>query len=77
MAFKIWTCILLKHIPNLKIYDKHDEFQICPLAKQTRLPFPTSTSSSPHAFHLIHMDLWRPYKTHTLNRACYFFNFGR
>ena len=32
----------------------------CHFAKQKRLPFPTSTSESLHAFDLVHMDIWGP-----------------
>ena len=35
---------------------------ICPLARQTRLPFPHSTSSSTCIFQLLHMDVWGPYR---------------
>jgi len=38
-----------------------DDFcQICPLAKQKRLPFLVSTSSSNKIFYLLHMDIWGP-----------------
>lgn len=48
--------------------------QICPLAKQTRNVFPTTTkrSSSPHAFHLLHIDIWGPYKHSTHDGFKYF-----
>ena len=36
-----------------------DDFcQICPLAKQKKLLFPISTSSSNKIFDLLHMDIW-------------------
>jgi len=34
--------------------------QICSLAKQKRLTFHVSTSSSNKIFDLLHMDIWRP-----------------
>jgi len=38
-----------------------DDFcRICPLAKQKRLPFSLSTSSSNKIFYLLHMDVWGP-----------------
>jgi len=38
-----------------------DDFcQISPLAKQKRLLFPVSTSSSNKIFYLLHMDIWGP-----------------
>ncbi|GAA0148133.1 hypothetical protein LIER_07657 [Lithospermum erythrorhizon] len=45
---------------------------VCPIAKQSRLPFPSSTSFSAEVFHLIHLDLWGPYKTKTMSGAAYF-----
>ncbi|KAL4347752.1 hypothetical protein GQ457_17G011290 [Hibiscus cannabinus] len=45
---------------------------ICPLAKQTRLPFPTSTSRSAVPFELIHIDLWGPYRVSTHSHHRYF-----
>lgn len=35
--------------------------EICPLAKQIRLPFNTSTHISNECFDLIHCDLWDPF----------------
>lgn len=37
---------------------------VCPLAKQKRLPFPVSASHSSSPFDLIHIDIWGPYKYH-------------
>ncbi|KAK8985320.1 hypothetical protein V6N11_068585 [Hibiscus sabdariffa] len=45
---------------------------ICPLAKQTRLPFSTSTTRTESPFQLIHIDLWGPYRTST-HSGCRFF----
>lgn len=41
--------------------------EICPLAKQTRLSFPSSSIQSMHCFDLIHCDIWGPHRvpTHT------------
>lgn len=38
---------------------------MCPLAKQTRLSFPISTSLVDVVFSLIHIDLWGPYRVST------------
>ncbi|XP_019251346.1 PREDICTED: uncharacterized protein LOC109230286 [Nicotiana attenuata] len=38
---------------------------ICPLARQTRLPFPDSASTSTSLFQLVHIDTWAPYHTQT------------
>lgn len=40
---------------------------ICPSARQSRLPFPISSSTTFNAFDLIHMDLWGPYKVYTFD----------
>jgi hypothetical protein len=45
---------------------------VCPLAKQTRIPFPTSQISSTAPFELIHIDIWGGYRTPSINGACYF-----
>ncbi|XP_075084919.1 uncharacterized protein LOC142168154 [Nicotiana tabacum] len=45
---------------------------ICPLARQARLPFPDSRSSSTSLFQLIHIDTWGPYHTQTYSGAKYF-----
>ncbi|KAE8663112.1 putative Quercetin 3-O-methyltransferase 1 [Hibiscus syriacus] len=51
---------------------------VCPLAKQTRLPFPTSHSRSLHPFVLLHIDLWvylLKLKSETLSVVKTFFAF--
>ena len=45
---------------------------VCPLARQTRLPFPHSTSSSTCIFQLLHMDVWGPYRVETYDGMRYF-----
>lgn len=47
---------------------------ICPKAKQTRLPFPISHIHSKKVFDLIHVDTWGPYKSPTYNGFRYFLN---
>lgn len=44
----------------------------CHLAKQHRLLFHKSLVVAPCTFHLLHVDLWGPYKTPNLNGANYF-----
>ncbi|KAL2941800.1 Retrovirus-related Pol polyprotein from transposon TNT 1-94 [Bienertia sinuspersici] len=39
--------------------------QICPMARQTRLPFPSSYIKSLVPFELLHLDIWGPYKVST------------
>lgn len=45
---------------------------VCPLAKQTRLPFPRSSVSTNNPSNLVHCDIWGPYSTPSLNGAHYF-----
>jgi hypothetical protein len=45
---------------------------VCPLAKQTRIPFPTSQISSTALFELLHIDICGGYRTPSINGACYF-----
>ncbi|KAK0607454.1 hypothetical protein LWI29_015338 [Acer saccharum] len=45
---------------------------ICPLAKQSRLPFYPSVISSVKPFELIHCDIWGRYRHSTLSGAFYF-----
>lgn len=44
----------------------------CPLARFTKLPFPTSESHAPAPFDLVHIDLWGPYKECTKGTCRYF-----
>ena len=65
---------MLQHLP---VFDSHsctiDSIcQICPLAKQTRNVFPSSTTRSEKILQLIHVDTWGPYKDVTHN-SCKFF----
>lgn len=45
---------------------------ICPMARQTRLPFKHNLTTSVTCFELIHMDIWGPYKNTTYNSMNYF-----
>ncbi|CAL9025353.1 unnamed protein product [Prunus brigantina] len=45
---------------------------ICPMAKQTRLPFPLSSISSNVPFALLHCDIWGPHKIKSHSGARYF-----
>lgn len=44
----------------------------CHLAKQTRLVFPKSQTTSTELFDLVHMDVWGPYKYKTHGYCGYF-----
>jgi len=50
----------------------HDKCLICPLAKQTRLPFSSSSITSTSPFDLIHVDIWGGYKVASISGAKYF-----
>ncbi|KAF5461048.1 hypothetical protein F2P56_020874 [Juglans regia] len=45
---------------------------ICPLAKQHRLPFPSSNHSSLHVFDIIHCDIWGPNSTIAVDGSRFF-----
>lgn len=45
---------------------------ICPLARQHKLPFPNSSITSKETFELSHIDTWGPYKTPTYDGYKYF-----
>lgn len=44
----------------------------CHEAKQKRLSFPNSNSSTSNIFDLIHVDLWGPYRSKTITGSYYF-----
>ena len=50
----------------------HKHCIVCPLAKQTRIPFPLSTSQSDACFHIVHGDVWGPYRVPTYDGKKYF-----
>ena len=53
-------------------FDSSHKCEICPLAKQTRHPFPSSLISTSKCFSLIHCDIWGRYKTPSHFGAFYF-----
>ena len=68
----------LSYIPVLRNLDVNKESScitpcdICHRAKQHRLPFQPSTTSSASPFDMIHIDAWGPYHTKTYNGQRYF-----
>ncbi|KAL2236391.1 UNVERIFIED_CONTAM: Retrovirus-related Pol polyprotein from transposon RE1 [Sesamum indicum] len=64
---------VMKRIATLQISTPHKEHicNICPLAKQTRIPFCLSTTKIVSCFDLIHVDIWGPYKQATMSGAHY------
>ncbi|KAL0297014.1 UNVERIFIED_CONTAM: Retrovirus-related Pol polyprotein from transposon RE1 [Sesamum radiatum] len=63
---------VLKHTPIPNSSSTIADCMICPMAKQTRLPFATSSIQSKDVFELVHVDLWGPYKLPTLSGCHYF-----
>ncbi|KAJ0079986.1 hypothetical protein Patl1_24157 [Pistacia atlantica] len=65
----------LKYFSGIRTFNSDDvesHCDICPLAKHIRKPFPISTTRAPACFHLLHMDIWRPYHTPTHNHHKFF-----
>nr|XP_016446556.1 PREDICTED: uncharacterized protein LOC107771645 [Nicotiana tabacum] len=64
---------VLKRIQSLPNVQLKDHFcTVCHVAKQTRVPFPSSNACSINAFDLIHVDVWEPYRVSTHNGRKYF-----
>jgi hypothetical protein len=60
-------------VQNLPSMNKNASFcDICPLAKQKRLPFPNKGHMCLNNFDLIHCDIWGPYFVPTLDGHKYF-----
>ncbi|CAH9113207.1 unnamed protein product, partial [Cuscuta epithymum] len=63
----------LQHITSIKDFRRNNNFcDPCLRAKQTRLPFPESTSKTTHCFELIHCDIWGGYRCDSTSGARYF-----
>lgn len=45
---------------------------VCPLAKQRRLPFPSMNNIQDSSFSLIHCDIWGPYSIPSIQGYKYF-----
>lgn len=52
---------MTKYIPNLQCNESTIVCDSCPMARQTRLPFPMSSTQSIEKSQLIHADIWGPY----------------
>ncbi|CAM8880303.1 unnamed protein product [Rhodiola kirilowii] len=64
---------LSANIPSLKCTGDIDVYcDICPKARQTRLPFNDSNTVSSSLFDLVHCDIWGPFGTPTMTGAGYF-----
>ena len=62
---------LAKSIPRITLCPSID-CNVCPLAKQTRLPISLSSISIVEPFELIHCDIWGSYRTASHSGAHYF-----
>ncbi|CAL2277125.1 unnamed protein product [Prunus armeniaca] len=62
---------LSKTIPEI-MFHSEQICDVCPLAKQTRLPFTSSSIKTVAPFDLIHCDIWGPHNTRTHSGARYF-----
>jgi hypothetical protein len=63
---------LLSHHHSQISFESNKCCNICPMAKQHRLSFPISHSTSENPFNLVHCDIWGPYSTASLKGARYF-----
>ncbi|XP_019255174.1 PREDICTED: uncharacterized protein LOC109233765 [Nicotiana attenuata] len=65
----------MQHIADVKNKLDIEQLSCCevrPLAKQSRLKFPVSDSSSNCVFQLLHLDVWGPYRKPTYDKRYYF-----
>ncbi|XP_016474879.1 uncharacterized protein LOC107796600 [Nicotiana tabacum] len=60
----------ISSLPHIPMQDHH--YTVCPIAKQSRLPFLHSTSCSTHPFEIVHTDVWGPYRVPTHDGKRYF-----
>ena len=61
-------------VKNFKDIVSNKDFicDVCPRAKQSRLPFPRSTAFTLHCFELIHIDIWGPFSEPSKNGSRFF-----
>lgn len=65
-------CQLLSKIDSSSSFNSQHVCDVCPLAKQTRLPFSNSAIKTSHPSDLIHCDIWGPPRAPTHSGARYF-----
>ncbi|KAL2232434.1 UNVERIFIED_CONTAM: Retrovirus-related Pol polyprotein from transposon RE1 [Sesamum indicum] len=79
-AYELWhkrlghpSANVLSHISSLNLNKSIEPpvCHVCPLAKQARTPFPSSTSTSSILFELVHVDIWGPYKQPSIGGCHY------
>ena len=63
----------LKHVSKLSSLDNKREICItCPMAKFTKLPYPTIETKFAHLFELIYIDIWGAYRIATKGKYRFF-----
>lgn len=62
----------ISELKNKKQTGRENNCEVCPLARQCRLQFPTSSTRSSSCFQLVHMDVWGPHKVPIYDRKLYF-----
>ncbi|KAH0679337.1 hypothetical protein KY284_020422 [Solanum tuberosum] len=81
-SIKLWHLRLghmsynaMKNIARILVSHEKHRFpcDVCPMARQSKLPFPKISISSKHCFELLHINTWGPYKTPTHKGERYFF----
>jgi hypothetical protein len=58
-------------VPSISV-DSNKICNVCPLAKQHRLPFPVSNTISQCSFDLVHVDIWGPFSIQSINGSRFF-----
>jgi len=65
----------LQHLSGILPMTKstiHDHCEVCPLAKQKRLPFSSNNHLSENPFDLVHLDIWGPFSVESVDGFKYF-----
>ncbi|CAM8902863.1 unnamed protein product [Rhodiola kirilowii] len=63
---------LSAYVPNITCKSLKNNCDLCPLARQSRLPFSISTTNTKALFKHVHADIWGPYKVPTITGSKYF-----
>lgn len=69
---------VIRHLPFNKNKEKLPVIcDVCHFSKQTKLPFPSSSTNTKYIFKLLHLDVWGPYRQRSLIGARFFSDTGR
>lgn len=63
----ITTLKRLSCFKNISVDSADDLCIICPLSNKSRLSFPLSNTTTTAYFHILHANLWGPYRVPTCN----------